>query len=112
MITIIPLNGNVLIEKEIKETKLASGMILPEDPSNAPDVATVIAVSQPYISSIDKRQELTHSEKTVVNSNLTVGDQILYKQWGLTEVKLEDKSYFLIKETDILAIIKKDDSKA
>jgi len=106
---IIPLNGNILIEKQPKETKTASGMIIPEGVADAPDIATVIAVTA---ERAEKQTITTNSDKSitvkrvVIKSNLNVGDKVLYKEWGMTPIKLDGKEYFLVKETDLLAIIK------
>ena len=35
-----------------------------------------------------------------------VGDTILYGKYSGSEVRLEDKEYLIMRETDILAIIK------
>jgi len=33
------------------------------------------------------------------------GDTVLYAKYAGTEVKLEDKKYLILKETDVLAIV-------
>ena len=34
-----------------------------------------------------------------------VGDIVMYKKWGGTEIKIEGKEMLLVKEEDILAIV-------
>jgi chaperonin GroES len=34
------------------------------------------------------------------------GDRVLFAKYGGTEVKLEDKKYLILKESDVLAILK------
>lgn len=37
--------------------------------------------------------------------DVKVGNKILFAKWGGTEVKLDDKEYLIMKESDILGII-------
>jgi chaperonin GroES len=37
--------------------------------------------------------------------DVKVGDKILFAKWGGTEVKLQNKEYLIMKESDILGII-------
>jgi len=41
----------------------------------------------------------------LVSMDVKKGDRVLYAKYGGTEVKLEDKKYLILKETDILAIL-------
>ena len=41
-----------------------------------------------------------------VNMEVAVGDQIIYSKYSGTEVKLEDEKYIIVKQEDILAVIK------
>ena len=34
------------------------------------------------------------------------GDQVIYSKYAGTEVKLEDEEYIIVKQSDILAILK------
>jgi len=34
-----------------------------------------------------------------------VGDKVMFKKWGGTEVKVEGKEMLLVKEEDVLAIV-------
>jgi chaperonin GroES len=38
--------------------------------------------------------------------DVKVGNKILFAKWGGTEVKLDGKEYLIMKESDILGIIK------
>jgi len=37
--------------------------------------------------------------------DVKVGDRVLYAKYAGTEVKLEDKKYLILKESDILAVL-------
>jgi len=85
-----PLGERVLIEPLEAETKTASGIIIPDTAKEKPSKGTVVAVG-----------------KTAEGKDLTVknGDTVLYGKFSGTEVELEGKTYLIMQESDILAII-------
>jgi chaperonin GroES len=82
-----PLADYVVAVSLEAPNKTASGLYLPEKATEKPKVAKVIAVGQ-----------------TV--KQVKVGDQIIYKSYSPTEVKVEKVDYLLVKEEDILATVK------
>ena len=40
-----------------------------------------------------------------VEMDVKEGDTVLYAKYAGTEIKLEDKKYLILKETDVLAIV-------
>lgn len=81
-----PLSDWIVAEAKETEAKTASGLYLPEDAKEKSKIAKVLATG-----------------KTV--KNLKKGDQILYKEFSTTDVKLDGKDYILVKESDVLATI-------
>lgn len=91
-----PLYDYVLVEPIEQETVLSSGMILPDTVSKEkPQMGKVLATGGGKYDTNGNKREL--SVKT--------GNQILYKKWGGTEVKAEDKTLLILKEEDIIAVI-------
>ncbi|HEV7455092.1 MAG TPA: co-chaperone GroES [Candidatus Saccharimonadales bacterium] len=86
-VNIHPLGDFVVAEPEEAPSKTASGLYLPEKSTEKPKVAKVVAVGK------DAKQ-------------LKIGDRILYKSYGPTEVKVDGKEYLLVKEEDVLATLK------
>ena len=94
-LNIKPLHDYLLIEPVEQETKTSSGIIIPDTASKEkPQKGTVVASGSGRIDESGKR----------VAMEVKVGDSVLYKKWGGTDVKLEGKEYLLVKEEDILAI--------
>ncbi|MEK7581441.1 MAG: co-chaperone GroES [Patescibacteria group bacterium] len=91
-----PLAGYVLIEPAPKETKTASGILLPESAEEKPQEGKVIAAGD----------DLVEDGKTV-KCPVKVGDKVIYKKWGGNELKVEGKEMMLIKFDDLMAIITK-----
>ena len=91
---LIPIAGTsnrVIVEPKEAEKKTASGIIIPDSAKEKPLQGIVIAVST----------DLKEEQPTV-----KVGDQVLYGKYSGSELNYEGKDYLIMKETDILAIIK------
>ena len=90
-INITPLADRVLIQQAEAETTTASGIIIPDTAQEKPQKGTVIAVG-----------------KGTKDNPMTVktGDNILYGKYAGTELKYNGSDYMIMKESDILAIIK------
>lgn len=82
-----PLGDYVVAQAEEANTKTASGLYLPDNATEKPKTAKVVAVAK------DVKQ-------------VKVGDRIVYKSYSTTEVKLDKEEYILVKEEDILATVK------
>ncbi len=90
-----PLFDNILIETLEKETRTASGIVIPDTAKEKPQEGKVIAVGPGKVD--DKGVRLPVDVK--------VGDRVLYKKWGGNEVKLEGKEYLIVKMDDLMAVI-------
>lgn len=89
-----PLHDNVILEKEKVENKTASGIILSDKPKEQPSVAKVIAVGEGEV--IDGK---------VIPMHVSVGDKVIFKRYGGTEVTIDDQDYLIVSQKDILAIV-------
>ena len=94
---IIPLQDRVLIKEddESKEKKTSSGIIIPITVSDdkGSKRGKVIAVGEGRIENA-----------TVIKPRVKVGDDVLF-QWG-DKIKHDDVEYYLVRESEILAILK------
>ncbi len=90
-INITPLADRVIIQQAKAETTTASGIIIPDTAQEKPQKGIVIAVGKG-----------TKDEPITVS----VGDNILYGKYAGTELKYNGTDYLIMKESDILAIIK------
>ncbi len=90
-INLTPLADRVIIQQAEAETTTASGIIIPDTAQEKPQEGTVLAVG-----------------KGTKDNPMTVktGDNILYSKYGGTELKHKGLDYIIMKESDILAIIK------
>ena len=86
--TIQPLGENVLIEPMKADAKTASGIVLPDTSEEKPQEGMVIATGD------DKKIKVKKGQK------------IIYSKYSGNEIKVEEKEYLLVKNEDILAIVK------
>lgn len=86
-----PLADRVLIEPMPAEEVTMGGIIIPDSAKEKPLKGTVIAAG-----------DGTKDEKMV----LKAGDTVLYGKYAGTELELEGKKYLIMRQSDVLAIVK------
>ena len=91
-----PLGDRVLVKPLETELKTKGGIVLPETAKEKPQEGEVIAVGTGRILEDGKTAPL----------EVKKGDKILFSKYGGTEVKLDGEEHLIMKEEDILAIIK------
>ncbi len=92
---VTPLFDNVLIEPNEAESRTASGIILPDNVKEKPQIGKVIAVGKGKVGPKGDVHPIV----------VKVGDQVMYKKWGGNEVKVDGKEMTLVSQEDILAIV-------
>lgn len=86
-----PLADRVLIEPTAAEEVTMGGIIIPDSAKEKPLKGTVLAVGKG-----------TKDEVMI----LKAGDTVLYGKYAGTELELEGKKYLMMRQNDVLAIIK------
>ncbi len=92
-----PLFDYVLIKPLEEETMRPSGIVLPDTAKEKPQRGEVIATGP---GARDK-------DGNIIPMVVSVGDVVVYKKWGGTEIKLSGVDYMLIKQDDLLAKVEK-----
>ncbi len=92
---IVPLFDNVLVKPLEAETKLPSGLVLPDTAKEKPQIGEVMAVGPGG----------TDDKGNVVKVVVKVGQKVMYKKWGGNEVKVEGAEWTIVEQKDILAIV-------
>ena len=93
--TIKPLTDRVVIKAEESEETTKSGIVLTASSQEKPQFATVVAVGEGGI--VDGKE---------VKMYVKVGDKVITSKYSGTEVKLDGEEYIIVKQSDILAIVK------
>ena len=91
-----PLFDNVLIKPLEAQAKTASGIILPDNAREKPQMGQVMAVGD-GVWNEDGDKKLPIQVK--------VGQKVMYKKWGGDEVKVGAEEWMIVKQNDILAIV-------
>ena len=89
-IKIKPLADRVLIEPMSAETTTTGGIIIPDTAKERPQKGKVVAAG-------------TGTKDDPVT--LKVGDLVFYGKYGGTEIKIADKDYLIMRESDVFAVI-------
>ena len=92
-----PLADNVLIERLEAETKTSGGIVLPDTAKEKPQRGKVVNVGKGKIL----------EDGTVRKMQLKKGDLVLFRSYAGTDLKIGDKEYLMMSESDVLAIIEK-----
>lgn len=97
--TVSPLGDRVLLRplgKEELETKASFGIIIPETvDKEKPEQGEVIAVGPGK-----------YEDGKLIPMRVKVGDRVVFSRYGYDEVKVGGVEYYILKEENILAVIK------
>ncbi len=91
-----PLNDRVLLERIESTTTTAGGIIIPDSAKDKPLEGKVVAVGPGK----------SNTDGTIKQMNVKKNDKVLFSKYAETEVKIDGKEYILLREDDILGIIK------
>ena len=92
---LVPLGDRVVLKQMVAEETTKSGIILAGKEKERPQQAEVIAVGPGGI--VDGKE---------VAMQVKVGDKVIFSKYSGTEVKLDEEEYLIVKQSEILAIIK------
>ena len=92
---LVPLSDRVVLKQLKAEEKTKSGIILASAAQEKPQEAEVIAVGPGGV--VDGKE---------VVMQVKVGDKAIYSKYAGTDVELEGEKYIIVKQNDILAIVK------
>jgi chaperonin GroES len=90
-----PLADRLVVEPIERDEVTASGIYVPETAKEKPQEGKVVAAGPGRKDDEGKR----------IRMEVTEGDRVLYAKYAGTEIKLEDKKYLILKESDILALL-------
>ena len=92
---LVPLGDRVVLKQIVAEETTKSGIVLPGQSKEKPQQAEVVAVGPG--GTVDGKE---------VKMNVTVGQQVIYSKYAGTEVKLDGEEYIIVRQNDILAVVK------
>ena len=91
-----PLADRVVI-KPLEETEqMRGGLYIPDTAKEKPQQGEVVAVGPGKLSDTGDRIAMEVKE----------GDRILYGKYSGTEITIADEQYLILRESDVLAVVK------
>ncbi|HCJ11939.1 MAG: co-chaperone GroES [Verrucomicrobia bacterium GWF2_51_19] len=95
MSNIKPIGERVLVKLLNEAEQVKGGIIIPDSAKEKPNKATVVALGS------GRRDE----NGKHIPFEVKVGDQVLISKYGGTEVKIDNETFMLLREDDILGTI-------
>lgn len=90
-----PLFDRVVIEPDQEENVTKSGIVMPQTSQERPQTGTIVAVGE----GIDL-------DNNNVGMKVEIGDKVIYTKYTGTEFKIDNKNYLILRQLDIIGIIK------
>lgn len=91
-----PLGDRIIVERLEAEEVTAGGIVLPETAKEKPKEGKVVAVGPGKVLDSGERSKM----------QLKKGDRVLFASWAGDEVKVDAEEHLLMKEEDVLAVVK------
>jgi len=93
---LVPMNDRILVKRDDEEERSVGGIVIPDTAKEKPVRGTVVATGNGKRLKSGQIQALS----------LKVGDKIYFGKYSGTEIKLDGKEYLIMREEDVLALIK------
>jgi len=92
-----PLNDKIVILPYEESEQMYGNIIVPDAGQDKPEIGEVLAIGPGR----------TTNEGIIVKTQLKVGQKVIVPKFGAQIVTIENESYIIASENDILGIIKK-----
>jgi chaperonin GroES len=97
---IIPLGDKIIILPKEEGEQMYGNIIVPDAGQEKPEVGTVLAVGPGRIS----------TDGTLIPNRIEVGVTVMVPKFGVQVVAVENETYIVASENDVLGIIKNKDN--
>jgi chaperonin GroES len=91
-----PLADRVVVQALEETEQMRGGLYIPDTAKEKPMQGTIVAVGPGKLSDENER----------IKPDVEVGQTVLYGKYSGTEVSVDGEEYLILRESDILAIIK------
>lgn len=91
-----PLGDRVVVRRDETEERTAGGLYLPETAKNKPSRGVIVSVGDGRVLDDGSRSKFTVKE----------GDRVLFLSYAGEDFKFGEDEFLLMRESDILAVIK------
>jgi chaperonin GroES len=94
--TFVPLHDRILVRRVEEKETIRGGIIIPDSAKEKPQEGEVIAVGKGK----------SNDEGKIFPLDVKAGDKILFGKYSGTEIKIEDEEFLIMREEEVLGIIK------
>jgi len=91
-----PLHDRIVVKRIEEEEKTKGGIIIPDAAKEKPQQGRVVAVGDGKVLESGQKSPLS----------VKVKDKILFGKYSGTEIKIDGEEHLIMREDDVLAIIK------
>lgn len=91
-----PLADRIVVKPLDEAEQMRGGLYIPDTAKEKPQQGEIVAVGPGKVSEGGER----------VAPEVSVGDKVLYGKYSGTEVTVEGNEYLILRESDVLAILK------
>ncbi|NLW17949.1 MAG: co-chaperone GroES [Firmicutes bacterium] len=91
-----PLADRIVVKAIQQEERTKSGIVLPDTAKEKPQEGEVLAVGPGKVADNGSR----------IPMEVKVGARVIYSKYAGTEVKIDGEEYLVLRESDVLAIVK------
>jgi chaperonin GroES len=91
-----PLADRVVVQALEESEQMRGGLYIPDTAKEKPQQGTIIAVGPGKLS----------DEGARIEPDVKVGQRVLYGKYSGTEVTVDGEEFLILRESDILAVIK------
>ncbi len=92
-----PLDDRIVIKQLDAQEKTTGGIILPEAAKEKPQIGKVVALGPGKLLENGKRSKM----------NVKKNDKVVYAKYMGSDIEIEDESYVILRESDILGVVEK-----
>ena len=93
--SIRPLHDRVVVKRVEAEEKTASGIVLPGNAAEKPDMGEVVAVGNGKVLDNGERRQL----------ELKAGDKVIFGKYSGQTVKVDGEELLVMREEDVMGIV-------
>jgi len=92
-----PLHDRVIVKRVEEEETTKGGIIIPDTAKEKPIEGVVVAVGSGKIEGEGEKK---------IPLEVKEGDRVLFSKYAGTEIKIDGEEHLIMKEEDIIAIVK------
>jgi len=95
--TFIPLHDRILVRRVEEGEAVRGGIIIPDSAKEKPQEGKVVAAGKGK----------SNDEGKVFPLDVKAGDSVLFGKYAGTEIKIDDEEFLIMREEEVLGIVKK-----